>query len=36
MRTGVGIGIPGINPPIALMIGLSTVGVAPPLIQYAI
>ena len=35
MNTGVGTGIPGIKPPIALMMELSTVGVAPPLIQYA-
>ena len=35
MMTGVGIGMPGMKLPIAVMIGLPTVGVAPPLIQYA-
>ena len=33
MITGVGIGIPGIKLPIALIIELETVGVAPPFIQ---
>ena len=33
IRMGVGTGIPGIKLPIAVMIGLETVGVAPPLIQ---
>ena len=33
INTGVGIGIPGIKLPHALMMGLSTDGVAPPLIQ---
>ena len=36
ISTGVGIGTPGMKPPHAEMMGLSTVGVAPPLIQYAI
>ena len=35
IRTGVGTGIPGIKLPIADMMGLATVGVAPPFIQYA-
>ena len=33
IRIGVGTGIPGMKLPMALMMGLSTVGVAPPLIQ---
>ena len=33
IRIGVGIGMPGIKLPIALMMELETVGVAPPLIQ---
>ena len=33
IRTGVGMGIPGIKLPIAEMMGLEIVGVAPPFIQ---
>ena len=33
MRIGVGMGMPGIKLPMAFRMGLSRVGVAPPLIQ---